>query len=111
MKIILDIDKLLAQGRITKQQYQEFQALAEEKTGNLALNVLIGFGIWATALGLLNLIQSTSVFIQLGLIMAALGLYCRLRWFREWIVLAYMLLSVGTLMVTVGILMFLKGGF
>lgn len=48
MKIVPDIAKLLSQGRIIQEQCDELKYLAERDTGSLALNLLIGFGVWAT---------------------------------------------------------------
>ena len=47
MKIVIDVDKLLHEGRITGEEHTRLRTLAVEETGSLALNVLIGFGVIA----------------------------------------------------------------
>ena len=56
MKVVLDIDKLLAEGRITDAEYTRLKEFAAEDTGSLAFNILIGFGVVATAGGALALL-------------------------------------------------------
>lgn len=109
MRVVLDLDKLLAQGRITPDQYEEIKALAEAKAGNLALNILLGFGVWAIALGALALLNSAIASIQIGLILTSLGIYLKIRYPRPWGSFAQMLLLVGTLMSAGGIIAFTKG--
>jgi len=109
MRVVLDLDKLLAQGRITPAQYEEIKALAEAKAGNLALNILLGFGVWAIALGALALLNSAIASIQIGLILTSLGIYLKIRYPRPWGAFAQMLLLVGTLMSAGGIIAFTQG--
>jgi hypothetical protein len=109
MRVVLDLDKLLAQGRITPAQYEEIKALAEAKAGNLAINILLGFGVWAIALGALALLNSAIASIQIGLILTSLGIYLKIRYPRPWGAFAQMLLLVGTLMSAGGIIVFTKG--
>ena len=49
MKIVIDVDKLLEEGRITTEEYERLNALAVQETGSLAFNILIDFGVIATA--------------------------------------------------------------
>ena len=109
MRVVLDLDKLLAQGRITPAQYEEIKALAEAKAGNLAINILLGFGVWAIALGALTWLNSAMASIQIGLILTSLGIYLKIRYSRPWGSFAQMLLLVGTLMSAGGIVAFTKG--
>ncbi len=53
MKVVLDIDKLLLDNDITESEYARLKALAAKDTGSLAFNILIGFGVIATAAGAL----------------------------------------------------------
>jgi len=45
MKVVLDLDRLLADGRISSEEYQRLARLGMEATGGLAFNLLIGFGV------------------------------------------------------------------
>lgn len=58
MKIVLDIDKLLAEGQITAEDYDLLKGFSSKETGSLAFNILIGFGVIATAGGALALLPS-----------------------------------------------------
>lgn len=51
MKIVLDIDKLLAGGQITADEHERLKGFSHKETGSLAFNILIGFGVIATAGG------------------------------------------------------------
>ena len=47
MKITLDLNRLLSEGKITQGEYDKFSELAIRSTGYLAFNILIGFGVIA----------------------------------------------------------------
>ena len=55
MKIVLDIDKLLADGQMSAGEYERLKGFSRKETGSLAFNILIGFGVIATAGGALAL--------------------------------------------------------
>jgi hypothetical protein len=50
MKVTVDIDKLLRENRISAAEYAKLKGSAADDTGSLALNVLLGFGVIATAI-------------------------------------------------------------
>jgi hypothetical protein len=70
MKVTLDIDKLLREGRITPAEYARIMGSAAADTGSLALNILLGFGVVATAGGTQALLQSAPASIVLGALVA-----------------------------------------
>ena len=70
MKIVLDIDKLLADGQITAGEYERLKGFSLKETGSLAFNILIGFGVIATAGGALALLPSSLTAIVLGVVLA-----------------------------------------
>ena len=49
MKVTLDLDQLLADGKITRAEYEKLGQLAAKSTGSLAFNMLIGFGVIAVS--------------------------------------------------------------
>ena len=108
-KIVLDIDKLLAQGRITPEEYERFKQFASEDTGSLAFNILIGFGVIAVAIGALALLPSPLTAIILGFFLSGAGIYFCKNHAREWGVLGSVLLLVGAIMMSGGILALTKG--
>jgi hypothetical protein len=109
MKVVLDIDKLLAEGRITATEYARLKEFAVEDTGSLAFNILIGFGVVATAGGALALLQSAAASIPLGLILAAAGVSLLTYYAKKWGVLGSILLLVGSTTAAGGIIVLTKG--
>ena len=111
MKIVIDIDRLLQEGRVTSEEYARLKSLAVEETGSLAFNILIGFGVIATAAGALALLPSGATAIVLGFALAAAGVLLSANYAKEWGLLGSMLLLVGSLTAAGGILFLTEGGF
>jgi iron complex transport system permease protein len=109
MKVTLDIDKLLREGRITSAEYARLKGFAAADTGSLALNVLLGFGVVATAGGTLALLQSAPASIVIGAVLAGAGILLNNQAPRAWGILSSILLLVGALLTGGGILA-LTGG-
>ena len=55
IKIVLDITRLVAEGKLTAQEAERLQALAKRDTGSLAINVLMSLGAVAVAAGIIAL--------------------------------------------------------
>jgi len=111
MKIVIDVDKLLVEGRITSEEYARLNALAVQETGSLAFNILIGFGVIATAGGALALLPSGPTAILLGFLLSAAGIFLSASYAKEWGLLGSMLLLVGSITAAGGILFVTEGGF
>jgi iron complex transport system permease protein len=111
MKIVIDVDKLLQEGQITKEEYARLKTLAVEETGSLAFNILIGFGVIATAGGALALLPHGATAVVLGFALAIAGLLLSATCAKEWGLLGSMLLLVGSLAAAGGILNLTEGGF
>ncbi|WP_036481444.1 hypothetical protein [Myxosarcina sp. GI1] len=109
MKIVLDIDKLLLEGRITREEYERLKKFASEETGSLALNILIGFGVIAVVLGALALLPSSVTAIAIGIALLLAGIFLRINRFRDWKVLRAILLLVGAILASGGILALTEG--
>lgn len=109
MKVTLDIDKLLREGRITSAEYARLKGFAAADTGSLALNVLLGFGVVATAGGTLALLQSAPASIVLGALLAFAGVSLNNHSPKVWGVLSGILLLVGALLSSGGILVLTNG--
>ena len=110
MKITLDVDRLLSEGKITQAEHARLKELASQETGKQGLNLLIGFGVLATTAGALALLRSASASIILGGVLEAAGIGLLARHQREWGILGSILLLVGALTVGGGILIFTDGG-
>ena len=110
MKVVLDIDKLLLDKDITESEYARLKALAAKDTGSLAFNILIGFGVIATAAGALALLRSAPASIVLGFALSLAGVSLRARYVRQWGVLGAILLLVGSILAAGGIIIRTEGG-
>ena len=74
MKITIDLDKLLEEGKITREEYNKFSQFAAHSTATLAFNILIGFGVIAVSGATLALFPIPLTAITLGLMIAAAGI-------------------------------------
>lgn len=109
MKITLDLGKLVEQGRLTPEEAQRLRGLAAEGTGSTALNILIGFGVVAVALGVMGLVPAPGVAVALGAILGGVGLGFILQKQESWAILANICLLAGALMLAAGVMMLTKG--
>lgn len=110
MKIVLDIDKLLVAGEIAPDEYDRLKELAIKETGSLAFNILIGFGVIATATGALALLPSSLTAIVLGVLLAGAGILLTGTLAKEWGLLGLILLLVGSVTTAGGIVASTDGG-
>jgi len=104
MKITLDIDQLLKNGRISQEEYARLKQFSTESTASFALNIVLAFGIIAISGGTIALIHSSSVTIALGLVLAGLGGYICVAGINNWKLLGNILLPLGALTSAGGII-------
>ncbi|MEE8388881.1 MAG: hypothetical protein V3R65_09915 [Acidiferrobacterales bacterium] len=109
MKVTLDLDKLLNEGKITQNEYDKFSEFAARSTGSLAFNILIGFGVIAVSGAALALVPAPTTAIVIGLIILIAGLVLLRGGSEQWGVLANILILVGALMTGGGIVVAAKG--
>lgn len=103
MKVTLDLNKLLAEGQITVAEYDKLLRLGARDTGSLAINILIGFGVIAVSGAALALMPSAYAAGALGVVLLGLGLGLLAVHAQQWTVLANILMLVGALMLSGGI--------
>ena len=94
MKVTVDIDKLLREGRISPAEHARLKSSAAADTGSLALNLLLGFGVIATAVGAMVLLHSAPASVVLGVVMGAAGISVSQQ-SKSWGVLGSILLLLG----------------
>lgn len=106
MKITIDIDQLLSQGRITSAEYARLKILATENASHLFLNLLISFGVVAAVLGLLLLVPNADMTLGLGLVVAISGMVLgQIEEGGGRLALLYtIMISIGTLLASGGII-------
>ncbi|MEM1062997.1 MAG: hypothetical protein AAGJ97_11785 [Planctomycetota bacterium] len=104
MKVLLDLDQLLADGEIDEALYDRLRTLSVREGGNAAVNGLVGFGVSATVAGLLALFPRPEVVVGVGAVLSAAGLFSRRFGAEAWGLLATVLIVIGTLVLGGGIL-------
>jgi iron complex transport system permease protein len=109
MKVAIDPDKLLAEGRITAEEHRRILSFAKEETGSLAHNVLIAFGVIAIAGGVLALLHSIFAAVILGLVVEIAGVIVVRSQPVRWGLLGTILTMVGTITAGGGIVKFSEG--
>jgi len=109
MKIVIDVDKLLHEGRINREEYDRLKSLAAHDTGSLAFNILVAFGVVATAGGVLALIPAGATALVLGLALSAAGVLLSQNYKEEWGLLGTLLLLVGAITTSGGLLVLTNG--
>jgi hypothetical protein len=109
MKITLDISRLVEQGKLTREEADKLTALAAHDTGSLGINILIGFGVVATAAGTLALVPTPLSAVSLGLVLSAAGCAIVLGRVQQWIVLGQICLVIGALMFGGGVIAYGNG--
>jgi iron complex transport system permease protein len=109
VKVTLDLNQLLDDGKITQDEYEKFSAFASKSTGSLAFNILIGFGVIAVSGAALALVPIPTTAIIIGLIALVIGLLILRVGYEQWRVLANILILTGALMTGGGIVAVAKG--
>jgi iron complex transport system permease protein len=109
MKVTLDIDQLLSDGRISQGEYDRLKQFSTENTASLALNILLAFGIIAVAGGTIALLQSSFATIALGAILAGAGGGICADNLNKWKLLGNILLPLGALTAAGGIIVLTDG--
>lgn len=109
MKVTLDLDRLLQQGRITSAECARLKGFAAADTGSLALNLLLGFGVIATAAGTLVLLHSAPASVVLGVVMGMAGVSVSTQSPKTWGVFGSILLLLGSLLAAGGIVVLTDG--
>jgi len=103
MKVVLDLSRLLQDGKITQEEHDRLLRYAARETGSLAINILIGLGVIAVSGGVLALLMNEIAVIVLGAVLLATGLGITYAQAKQWSVLATIFTLVGALMVAGGI--------
>ena len=109
MKVILDLDKLLSEGKITQTEYDRFRELASDSAGSLAFNILIGFGVIAVSGAALALVPTPTTAIAIGVCILFAGLALLRRGLDQWKVLTNICILVGALMSGGGVVTIAEG--
>jgi hypothetical protein len=106
MKIVLDLSKLVEEGKLTLAEAERLKLLAASDTGSLGINILVGFGVISVALGLGALVQDVAAGFVIGGTLFALGAYLIHARMKQWWLLAQIFTVLGALMFCASLLIF-----
>lgn len=109
MKVLIDLDRALAEGKITAEEYARLRTLGSGQTSDLALNILIGFGVIAVAASFLALFPSAGTVAGTGSLLALTGLGLLVSQRERWRILGNILLVVGALLLAAGLVLLDEG--
>jgi len=104
MRVTLDLDKLLAQGEITKEEYDKLLRLSARHTTSAALNILMGFGVIAVCLSTLAIFPSAKTAVALGFLIGAGGVAVVRARLAQWLIFAHTCVVIGALLFGGGLL-------
>jgi len=103
MKVTLDLNKLLEDGKITQAEYEKFKGFSKDAVGSLAFNILIGFGVLAVSGAALALFPAPATSIMIGFLVLVSGLLLIHMGSEHWNILANICILIGALMAGGGI--------
>jgi len=109
MKIVLDLTKLVAEGKLTPAQAEELKGMAARDTGLLGINILMAFGVFAVGAGVVALLPAYATAIALGLGLTAVGVTVSLAIGPQWALLGTASTIAGALTFAGGIVGFTGG--
>jgi iron complex transport system permease protein len=109
MKVTLDLTRLLDEGRLTQEEHDRLAVLGRQDTGLVLVNVLVGFGVIAVALGTVALVPSALVGAIIGGILMATGVTLRLSGPPRWAVLSTICILIASLLLGAGLILLSQG--
>jgi iron complex transport system permease protein len=109
MKVVLDLSRLLREGKISQEEFDRLRLLAAQDTGSLAINILIGLGVIAVSAGLVALLMNEFAVGAIGIVLLAAGLAFNYAGAKQWQVLSTICVLVGALMLAGGIVALGRG--
>ena len=104
IRIVLDITRLVEEGKLTPQEAERLQALATQDTGSLAINVLMSFGAVAVAAGIIALEPAFTTGAALGVALVAIGLGISFFADEQWGLLGTATTIIGALLLAGGVI-------
>lgn len=103
MIVTLDLTRLLAEGKISREEHDRLFALGARQTGSLAFNILVGFGVIAVAGGVIALVPDAMTGLVVGGVVLALGIGLQIAGAKAWSVLSSMCTLIGALVLGGGV--------
>src|SRR5215831_18404160 len=111
IRIVLDITRLVEEGKLTAQEAERLQALAKRDAGSLAINVLMSFRAVAVSAGILALEPAFATGAALGVALVAIGLVISFFAAQQWGLLGTATTIIGALLLAGGVTGFVEADF
>jgi len=111
IKIVLDVTRLVQEGKLTRDEAERLKTLASHDTSTLAIHALMVFGAAAVSAGILALNPSFAVGAALGVAFALVGLAVTFRGSEQWSLLGTATTIIGALLMSGGVVGLFEGAF
>jgi iron complex transport system permease protein len=111
IRIVLDITRLVEEGKLTAQEAERLQTLAKRDTGSLAISVLMSFGAVAVAAGIIALEPTFTTGAALGVVLVAIGLAISFFAAEQWGLLGTATTVIGALLLAGGVIGLVEADF
>ena len=109
VKVTLDLDALVAAGKLTAAEAARLKTMAAADTGALGTNIFLAFGAVAVALGVGIFLPTPQTAIVIGVLLAGLGLALTLTRSTHWAVFAQIVTVIGALGILGGVFLLSDG--
>jgi hypothetical protein len=97
MKVTLDLDLLVSQGKLSKAEAERLKSFASAETTSLGSNIFLAFGIVAVVIGAGVLLPTLQTVLVLGALLFALGFGLRISRVERWALFAQIVMVAGAL--------------
>lgn len=97
MKVTLDLDILVSQGKLSAAEAERLKSFASAETNTLGSNIFLAFGIVAVVIGAGVLLPTLQTVLVLGGLLFALGLGLAVGKVDRWAVFAQIMMVTGAL--------------
>jgi hypothetical protein len=111
IKIVLDVTRLVREGKLTRDEAERLKTLASHDTSTLAISALMVFGAAAVSAGILALNPSFAVGAALGGTFVLIGLAVTFRGSEQWRLLGTATTIIGALLLSGGVMGLFEGAF
>lgn len=97
MKVTLDLNALVARGKLTPAEAERLKGLSAADTGALGSNIFLAFGIIAVALGAGVFIPTVETAVVIGALLFGVGYWLTIGRVERWLVFSQIAMVLGAL--------------
>ena len=103
MKVTLDLDALVATGKLSPAEAERLKGFAAADTGALGANILFALGATAVAGGIGALLPTLETLVALGAVLFGAGFYIRVQNLARMGLFGQIIMTIGALALSAGI--------